>query len=137
TPMKLATALFSLLPALLPSAAWAQESHTDEQRARMFDDYLATCGSDHQEQSGRYQGSLRMEATPPGSPKAVALHVGSRSYAGEDAAPRAHHPPIRTRHLSRGKYCLRKLAGPLRDGKPLHSQRARRAVTHSSLLVRP
>ena len=40
--MKLATALFSLLPALLPAAAWAQESHTVEQRARMFDDYLAT-----------------------------------------------------------------------------------------------
>ena len=43
--MKLATALFSLLPALLPAAVCAQEPHTVEQRARMFDDYLATCAA--------------------------------------------------------------------------------------------
>jgi len=44
--MKLPKVLFAtLLPALLPVAAWAQESHSAEQRARMFDDYLVKCAA--------------------------------------------------------------------------------------------
>ena len=44
--MKLQKVLFAtLLPALLPVAAWAQESHSAEQRARMFDDYLVKCAA--------------------------------------------------------------------------------------------